>query len=167
MSELDGLVVRRALASELATAGALTEQAYRVDGFLDGDEGYAASLRNAASRSSRAELWVAVRGEAVLGTVTYCPPGSPLRELAVDDDQSEFRMLAVDPTARGRGVGRVLVEACIDRARRSSVREVVVSSLPTMHAAHRLYASLGFDHAPDLDWSPHPSVLLRGFRLTL
>lgn len=167
VSETAGLVVRRALASELATAGALTEQAYRVDGFLDEDEAYAAALRDAASRSSRAELWVAVEAATVLGTVTYCPLGSPLRELAVDDDQAEFRMLAVDPTARGRGVGRALIEACIARARRSCVREVVISSLPTMHAAHRLYASLGFHRAPDLDWSPHPSVLLRGFRLEL
>lgn len=167
MSDGAALAVRRALASELAAAGQLTERAYRVDGFLSGDEDYAASLRDASSRSSRAELWVAVAGETVLGTVTYCPIGSPLRELAVEDDQTEFRMLAVDPQARGQGIGLALVETCVTRARQSGARELVISSLATMHTAHRLYASLGFDRAPDLDWSPHPSVLLQGFRLVL
>jgi ribosomal protein S18 acetylase RimI-like enzyme len=167
VSEPDRLVVRLALASELGRAGDLTERAYRVDGFLESDEGYATSLRDTAARSSEAELWVAVEGQTVLGTVTYCPIGSPLRELAVRDDQAEFRMLAVDPAARGRGVGQALAEFCVARARRSGAREVVISSLSAMHAAHRLYASLGFQRAPDLDWSPDPGVLLHGYRLAL
>jgi GNAT superfamily N-acetyltransferase len=162
-----GFAVRRAGPSDLGPAGELTERAYRVDGFLERDDGYATFLRDAASRSGQAELWVAVEDDTVLGTVTYCPTGSPLRELAVRDDQAEFRMLAVDPKARGRGVGQALVEQCIARARRSGAREVVISSLSAMHAAHRLYASLGFARACELDWSPHPEVVLLGYRLVL
>ncbi len=30
--------------------------------------------------------------------------------------EAEFRMLAVDPTAQGRGAGAALVEACVVRA---------------------------------------------------
>jgi GNAT superfamily N-acetyltransferase len=164
------LVVREAQPSELAAAGRLTELAYRVDGHLDGDTHYAATLRDAASRATQAELLVAVDeadGGTVVGSVTYCPIGSPLRELAVRADQAEFRMLAVDPAARGGGVGRLLVESCIDRARREGALELVICSMPSMSSAHRLYGSLGFSRAAELDWSPVPRVLLQGFRLRL
>ncbi len=179
------LAVRVARPPELSAAGRLTELAYRFDGHLDGDTGYADVLRDTRSRARRAELWVAVeeagdrtgqdadgdgdggQRTSVLGSVTYCPVGSPLRELAVRPDQAEFRMLAVDPTARGRGVGRALVEACIARARSDGARELVICSMPEMRSAHRLYGSLGFTRAAELDWWPVPSVLLIGFRLTL
>ena len=42
-------------------------------------------------------------------------PGSPWRELSVDGE-GEFRMLAVAPAARGRGVGEALVRQCEERA---------------------------------------------------
>ncbi len=163
------VTVREAEPSEFAAVGRLTELAYRIDGHLPDETDYAATLRDAAARAAQAELLVAADSDssAVLGTVTYCPGGSPLRELAVRGDQSEFRMLAVDPAARGRGVGRVLVESCIDRARREGAHELVICSMPSMSSAHRLYGSLGFSRAPDLDWRPVPAVLLQGFRLSL
>ena len=162
-------VVREAEPGEFTAVGWLTELAYRADGHLDDEPDYAATLRDAASRASQAELLVAADhdGGDVLGTVTYCPVGSPLRELAVHADQAEFRMLAVDPAARGRGVGRLLVQSCLDRARRESARELVICSMPSMASAHRLYGSLGFARAPDLDWRPVPAVWLQGFRLVL
>lgn len=162
-------VVREAKPIELATVGRLTELAYRVDGHLHDETDYAAALRDAATRAAQAELLVAADSDsgAVLGTVTYCPLGSPLRELAVSADQSEFRMLAVDPAARARGVGRALVLSCIDRARREGAHELVICSMPSMSSAHRLYGSVGFARAPDLDWRPAPAVLLQGFRLSL
>ena len=53
----------------------------------------------------------------LLGSVTSCPPGSPWRELSVEGE-GEFRMLAVAPAARGRGVGEALVRQCEERAAR-------------------------------------------------
>ena len=43
----------------------------------------------------------------------------------------------------------------------------MISSLPDMSAAHRLYGRLGFRRAPELDWYPVPGVLLIAFRLDL
>lgn len=163
--------VRPARPDEYAAVGALTADGYLADDLLQWAHGtdvdYESHLRAAAERAEGGELLVAVDADALLGTVTWCPPGSSMRELATHPDQGEFRMLAVSPAARRRGVGRALVEACLDRSRRLGMREVLLCSLPEMTTAHGLYRSLGFERAEDLDWSPHPALLLWGFRLDL
>src|SRR5262245_44920348 len=159
--------IRLAEPSEYAVVGDLTVEAYSVDGFLDDSDDYADHLRDAADRAAAAELWVAVDDGSVLGSVTYCPPGSRWCELATEPDQGEFRMLAVAPAARRGGVGRALVEHCIARSRTLGHRELVLSSLASMTAAHRLYVTLGFVRAPELDWYPVPGIELLGFRLPL
>ena len=127
---------------------------------------YVGRLRDAATRDREAELWVATSTAGLLGCVTYCPPGSPWREIAADDAEGEFRMLAVDPPARGRGVGRLLVKRCLDRSRELGHRRLVLCSEQRMAAAHRLYASFGFTRLPERDWSPVPGVNLLGYGLT-
>ena len=76
-------------------------------------------------------------------------------------------MLAVAPAAQGRGVGRALVAQVIDGFRATEARSIVLCSMTTMTAAHRLYESLGFRRDPGLDWSPVPDVVLVAFRLDL
>ena len=75
----------------------------------------------------------------VLGTVTWCPVGSPWRQLALAEHQAEFRMLSVAPAGRRRGVARALVEACLARARQDGMTEMVIWSHPLMLGAHALY----------------------------
>ncbi|MEI5674775.1 MULTISPECIES: GNAT family N-acetyltransferase [unclassified Nocardioides] len=159
------MIVRRARAADHAAAGAVTLAAYEP--FLSGpDDDYAARLADAASRDAEAELWVAVAGEELLGCVTLCPPGSPWREIA-RDDEGEFRMLAVSPAAQGRGVGRALVEQVLDRFRADGAAAVAMSSLREMTTAHRLYERLGFSRLPERDWHPLPEIDLIAFRREL
>jgi ribosomal protein S18 acetylase RimI-like enzyme len=162
-----GFEMRLAVPAEYGVVGDLTVDAYAADGFLDGTDDYADTLRDAASRAAHAELWVAADATGVLGSVTYCPPGSRYCELATGPDQGEFRMLAVAPRARRGGIGRALVEHCIARSRSLGHRELLLSSSSSMVAAHRLYDALGFVRAPELDWRPLPTVDLLGFRLAL
>ena len=165
--------VRAARPEEYAAVGALTAEAYRVDGLLDPhdqpvDAAYEEKLLDATRRAREAELWVAVDSDGVvLGTVTWCPVGSPWRQLALAEHQAEFRMLSVAPAGRRRGVARALVEACLARARRDAMSEVVIWSHPRMFGAHALYVRMGFERAYDLDGSPVPGVYLWGFRLGL
>ena len=166
------LLIRVAEPCEYAEAGRVTAEAYRIDDLLrraDGliDTAYQAELSDAGRRAGEAELLVAVENGNVLGTVTWCPPTSPWRELATEQDQAEFRMLSVAATGRRRGVGRALVTACLQRARTERMREVLLSSLPQMPAAHALVREFGFVRAPELDHSPKPHVHLWAFRLAL
>jgi ribosomal protein S18 acetylase RimI-like enzyme len=68
-------------------------------------------------------------------------------------------MLGVSPAAAGTGVGRALVQRCVDRSRELGDESLVISSLPSMTNAHRLYERIGFERAPQRDWSPAPGVL--------
>lgn len=153
---------------ELAAVGGLTVAAYGADGYLLEDDPYVASLAAAADRARQAELAVAAdeTSGALLGTVTYCRAGSAWAEVS-RDGEAEFRMLAVAPEARGRGVGAALASWCVQRARDEGCSAVVLSSLPVMHVAHRLYARMGFVRTPERDWEPAPGVRLITYRLEL
>ena len=153
--------LRLARPDELDAVGEITLAAY--EDFTTGTEDfYREHLRDAARRAREAELWVASDGDELLGTVTYCPPGSPWRELA-GEREGEFRMLAVDPARQGRGAGYALVEHCEHRAREHGATGMVLSSLAEMAAAHRVYGRLGYTRAPERDWSPVDDVHLIAF----
>lgn len=164
------LEVRRIHPDEYAMVGDLVVDGYAHDGFLDKvdgspNDGYADVLRDAAHRDDKAELWLAVDDETILGCVTWCPVGSPYRELATQDNQGEFRALAVAPAARKRGVGRALVQYCVQRASSDGLDEILICSMPQMRTAHRLYQSIGFSRHPEFDWSPINGLTLWVFAM--
>jgi GNAT superfamily N-acetyltransferase len=156
--------IRPARPDEHDALGALCVAAYRAEGL--GSPHYDAVLRDVAARAEAAEVLVAADGDGVLGTVTLVLDGGPMREISAGDE-GEFRMLAVDPAARGRGAGAALVEACAARARDRGRRALVASSQDRMLRAHALYRRLGFVREPDRDWSPIPGVELIVFTLAL
>ncbi len=153
--------VRLARTDELEAVGELTVRAYAAYTLGPADP-YVARLRDATSRARAAELWVAVDGDRLLGSVTCCPPGSSYREVS-RPDEGEFRMLAVDPDARGTGAGTALAAHCEERAREHGAVGMALSSLAVMTAAHRIYERLGYARDPSRDWSPLPGVDLLAF----
>jgi ribosomal protein S18 acetylase RimI-like enzyme len=158
------LDIRPAAPAEFDAVAELCVAAYAP--FVAGDHVYLAELRNVARRAAEAKLLVAADDGRVLGTVTFVPDGGPLGEIA-GETESEFRMLAVDPSAQGRGVGTALLRRVLDDSGRRGKAAVVCSSQPTMRAAHRIYERLGFTRAPERDWSPMPGVDLLVFALAL
>jgi GNAT superfamily N-acetyltransferase len=155
--------IRPAAPAEFDRLADLCAAAYAP--FVGGDGAYVAALRDVAGRAAGAELLVAA-DPRLLGTVTFVPDGGPLGEIAVPGE-AEFRMLAVDPAAQGRGVGLALTRHVVAESRRRGKHGVVCSSLPAMRAAHRIYARLGFARAPARDWAPVPGVDLLAFALVL
>jgi ribosomal protein S18 acetylase RimI-like enzyme len=128
-----------------------------VQGALASDV-YTPELADVAGRAGRSELLV-VRdaGGRVVGSVALVLSGD-FGEVTSSDDEAAFRMLVVDPEARGKGVGELLVRNCLDRARAAGKRRMVLSTDPRMTAARRLYERLGFSRLPDRDWSPMPGI---------
>jgi len=54
---------------------------------------------------------------------------------------AEIRSLAVDPNARGHGIGKLLVEACLARAREQNVFEVMAIT-----TTDGFFKACGFDY---------------------
>ena len=164
--------VRDAQDAELDEVGELTAGAYAADGVLDlgGADPYLAVLRDARGRAEQVETLVAVpatgHAQPLLGSVVFTGAEGAYAEIS-RPGEAEFRMLAVRPEGRGRGVGEALVRACAERARERGLRRLVLSSGRRMAAAHRLYGRLGFVRTPALDWSPVPGVTLLTFALEL
>ena len=165
-SEPVGYELRPVREEELVEVGRLTAEVYVGDGFLDASDSYIDQLADTARRARDAEIWVAVEGDRILGSVTFVVPGSPFREIA-RDDEGEFRMLAVSPDTRGRGVGQALVELCLRRSRELGYVGVRMSTMDRMTSAHRVYERLGFVRSPEDDWSPAPGVRLLAYRCDL
>jgi ribosomal protein S18 acetylase RimI-like enzyme len=134
----------------------LTVRVY-VDGGL-ASSAYAPELADVAGRASRSQVLVVREPDGrVVGSVALVLAGD-FGNVIASDEESEFRMLVVDPRAQGRGIGELLVTTCLDRARDAKKRRMVLSTDPRMTAAHRLYQRLGFTRLPERDWSPAPGV---------
>ena len=144
------MTIRPATPAEFDAIAELCVAAYAP--FVAGDHRYVQTLRDVATRAGAADLLVAADGADVLGTVTFVPDGGPLGEIA-GPDEGEFRMLAVDPAARGRGVGAALTRYVVDASRARGKAAVVCSTMPGIRAAHALYRRLGFERVPRRDWS--------------
>jgi ribosomal protein S18 acetylase RimI-like enzyme len=159
--------VRPIRPAEHAALGALTRAAYaELFDDLDAD-GYGDELADVAARSATDIVLVAVDGDTVLGGVTYIDDVTSPRAEFDDPEAKGIRMLAVAPAGQGRGTGRALVLACLERARSDGGRRVILHTLPVMAAARHLYEDLGFERDPSLD-IPDPTVeLLLAYRLEL
>ena len=83
------------------------------------------------------QIFVAVNGEEVLGTCAAIPHGPGVFELA---------KLAVSSAARGQGLGRKLVTACVSYARERQAHRLVLVSNSRLRPALRLYETFGFQH---------------------
>jgi GNAT superfamily N-acetyltransferase len=142
-----GIVVREVAPAELEVLGELTVAAYREVG--ETDEPYYAELRDVASRAARVPVLVAVDAAdgRLLGGMTYVPGPGPFAE-GDFGDAATFRMLAVDPAARGRGAGRALVEAAIARARADGRTSIGIFTRPFMGPRRRSTSRWGSSGSP-------------------
>jgi DNA-binding MarR family transcriptional regulator/GNAT superfamily N-acetyltransferase len=83
----------------------------------------------------RENAWIAeIDGEAV-GCV-FC--------VRKDDETAQLRILLVEPSARGFGVGTALVDACIEFARQMGYQKMVLWTNSVLESARRIYERAGF-----------------------
>jgi ribosomal protein S18 acetylase RimI-like enzyme len=165
--------IRDARPEEYAEAGRVTADAYRE--FVTPGrswEEYLVRLADVADRARRTSIIVAVEDGEVLGTVTLELDGRTDTESRNDREaeplrpgQAHVRMLGVAPKARGRGVGRMLMDACLEESLRAGKTLLTLNTTERMKAARRMYESMGFTRTEDTVF-PDGFVLL-GYELPL
>ncbi|WP_374101061.1 GNAT family N-acetyltransferase [Antrihabitans sp. YC2-6] len=153
------ITIRTARPDEYDAVAEVIVDVYVGDGFIPAGSDYASILAQTAARAAHADILVAEIDGEVVGTITIAAPGSRYAPLALPDEL-EFRMLAVAKTARGSGIGTALVRRVLETAADGGYRAVVISTMPDMVDARRIYDEIGFVHVPERDWVPEPGVQL-------
>lgn len=167
--------VRNAFPGEFPEIGKLMVQVYsQLEGFPKETEQpeYYKMLLNVGELTKKpcTELLVAVTPEGrIAGVVVYFSDmqyyGSG-GTATLERDASGFRLLAVDPSQRGLGIGKLLTNECIRRARDKKQRNLVIHTTKAMATAWKMYEKIGFRRAEDLDFM-QGELPVFGFRLKL
>ena len=87
-------------------------------------------------RAGRAQCWIAEVDGEMAGSVLLTDEG---------DGLSRLRLLYVEPSAHGKGIGSALVRECIVFARAAGYRRMMLWTHSILEAARRIYAREGFN----------------------
>jgi len=167
--------VRNATPSEFETIGKLMVNVYsQLDGFPKESEQpqYYQMLASVGTLTTKpdTELLVAVSDKGhIVGAVVYFGDmkhygsgGTATQEL----HSAGFRLLAVDPSIRNQGIGKLLVNECIRKTRDKNLRQLIIHTTMAMLTAWKMYEAMGFKRSEDLDFK-QGDLPVFGFRLKL
>jgi len=131
--------------------GVLYGTEYGFDAHMEGYVSEVIAAYVANFQPGRDRFWIAERHGARCGCI-----------FAVHDDAdptvARLRLLLLEPSVRGLGLGRRLVRECVAFARAAGYRKMVLWTHSILTAARAIYASEGFlmigTESNDL-WGPH------------
>lgn len=100
----------------------------------------------ARSHSSKERIWLAERDGRIIGCIAI---------VASSPEMAQLRWYLVDPDARGKGLGRRLLQEAVDFCRACGYRTVTLWTVSALTAAAHLYRSAGFskvEEKPGRQW---------------
>ena len=131
----------------------MTADAYRE--FVGGDpdwEDYLAHIADVEGRAGRTTILVAMEDGRLHGSLTLELEGRVREDHEhepLSPDEAHVRMLGVEPSARRRGIARLLMAEVEVRALAAGKTRLTLHTTQRMRAAQALYERLGFERAED------------------
>ena len=168
-------IVRDATRNEFSEIGELMVDVYsQLEGFPTKAEQpkYYKMLANIGSltRNPKTKLLIAITssgkiggGVVYFGDMKYYGSGGTATS---QKNASGFRLLAVDPATRGKGIGKLLTNACFQLAKDENQNQMIIHSTKAMRIAWKMYEKMGFKRSKDLDFMQEELPVF-GFRLLL
>jgi ribosomal protein S18 acetylase RimI-like enzyme len=123
----------------------LNIEAYREYAQYLSDEGWIAMRSRLSAIEKVAErgvfLIISIDDE-LAGSVAYCPPGNSIDP--IPSAWASILLLAVSPNYRGHGIGRKLVQSCLQLAYADRTQTIGLFTSELMTTARQFYQSQGF-----------------------
>ena len=82
-------------------------------------------------------IYLAMDGDKVIGTAGLWKE---------NEEEYELVKMAVDPDYRGQGISKLLLERCLDEARKRKASKIFLYSNSQLLTALKLYTKYGFHH---------------------
>ena len=104
---------------------------------------------------ARGQIWLAERGDRLVGCTAIA-----LR----DGKQGQLRWVVVEPSERGRGIGKRLVNSALDYCRENACVSVFLETTDGLPESQTLYEKLGFavisETVEELWNGPRPLIIM-------
>jgi ribosomal protein S18 acetylase RimI-like enzyme len=134
----EGFEIRRASEDDAAAIASVLYESFAEYRPLYTPAGFAATtptIRQVRARIEEDPVWVALYNGTIVGTVAVVDKGG---------EGLYVRGMAVLAAARGKGIGRRLLEHVEAFARAQKYERLFLSTTPFLYAAIRLYEQFGF-----------------------
>jgi len=130
--------IRRAVTGDAAAISALLYKAFIEYKSLYTEKGFEATTPDREvieERINKKAVWLVMNNNFIAGTVSLFP----------QRDQLYVRSLAVNPNARGQGIGRLLMDHVHEMAFAHGCSQIMLTTTPFLLPAIKLYEKFGFE----------------------
>lgn len=176
MMQVPQLNIREAQPNEYDNLGQLMQRVFSsLEGFPSREEHptYYALLDNVGKLNEKPSTEILVArshdNNELLGGVVFVGDMQDYSSKGVTapvKNASGIRLLVVSPSARGKGVGKALTHACLQRAQQRGSQQMILHTTHAMKIAWGMYERMGFSRFPSLDFQ-QGTLNVYGFYLDL